>query len=99
MTITVMMITLMTITVMMVTVMSMMITVMRMARMSPQGGGSEMLQNPISGAVVSSLCFHPSEHLLVFSTMHRIYFWDWDKPQPFATASTLTFQERVRYCD
>ncbi|XP_005104595.1 uncharacterized protein LOC101846902 [Aplysia californica] len=61
------------------------------------GGGSEVLQNPIAGAVITSLSFHPTEHLLVFSTMNRIHFWDWHKPQPFASACTSSLNERVRW--
>lgn len=62
-----------------------------------QGGGSEVLQNPCAGQVITSLAFHPCGDVLAFATMNYIYYWDWSKGPPFAYTKTSLESERVRW--
>ncbi|BFZ09755.1 hypothetical protein BsWGS_12794 [Bradybaena similaris] len=61
------------------------------------GGGSEVLQNPCAGQVITSLAFHPCGDVLAFATMNYIYYWDWSKGPPFAYTKTSLESERVRW--
>lgn len=59
-------------------------------------GGSEVWSSDNS-TVIASLTFHPEDRLLVIATYNQLHFWDWSKPVPFATVSTATTKEKVRY--
>lgn len=59
-------------------------------------GGSEVWSSDNS-TVIASLTFHPEDRLLVIATYNQLHFWDWSKPEPFATVSTATTKEKVRY--
>ncbi|KAK7491291.1 hypothetical protein BaRGS_00017392 [Batillaria attramentaria] len=60
------------------------------------GGGSEVWKSD-NNAVISSLTFHPFDHVLVFATSNTVYFWDWSQPQPFTYCRTTYDYERVRW--
>lgn len=61
------------------------------------GGGSEVLQNPSVGQVITSLAFSPSGDAVVFATLNKIYFWAWTRSKPFALTQTRYEFERVRW--
>ncbi|KAK3088223.1 hypothetical protein FSP39_016323 [Pinctada imbricata] len=47
--------------------------------------------------VISSLAFHPTDHVLVFAVWNEIHFWDWSQPEPFTHRKTANSYERVRW--
>ncbi|XP_072383698.1 uncharacterized protein [Diabrotica undecimpunctata] len=59
-------------------------------------GGSEVW-TAINHTVIASLAFHPNDRVLAIATGNCVHFWDWSKPDPFATRSTYTLKEKVRY--
>lgn len=62
-----------------------------------QGGCSEVWRSS-DCLPISSLTFHPLDHLLVIAVGHRLYFWDWTESQPFTERETCQRDQRVRYC-
>ncbi|GFS08067.1 activating molecule in BECN1-regulated autophagy protein 1 [Elysia marginata] len=62
-----------------------------------RGRGSEVLQNPSKGQVITSLAFSPSGDAVVFATLNKIYFWAWTRSKPFALTQTKYEFERVRW--
>lgn len=60
------------------------------------GHGCEVWQC-CNDLVIASLAFHPTDKVLVIAAGNTIYFWDWDKPEPFATCSTAHEFERLRW--
>ncbi|XP_018496646.1 activating molecule in BECN1-regulated autophagy protein 1-like [Galendromus occidentalis] len=59
------------------------------------GGGSEVWVCP-ERSVITSLTFHPTENFIALSTVNRVHFWDWSKPEPFVTTKTNSEREKVR---
>ncbi|XP_050503756.1 uncharacterized protein LOC114330203 isoform X2 [Diabrotica virgifera virgifera] len=59
-------------------------------------GGSEVW-TAINHTVIASLAFHPNDRVLAIATGNCVHFWDWSKPDPFASRSTYTLKEKVRY--
>lgn len=47
--------------------------------------------------VIASLAFHPKERLLAVATYNEIHLWDWSHPTPFASCSTSSEKEKVRF--
>lgn len=60
-----------------------------------KGGGSEVWVCP-ERSVITSLSFHPMENFIALSTVNRVHFWDWSRPEPFATTKTSLEREKVR---
>lgn len=60
-----------------------------------RGGGSEVWVCP-EKSVITSLSFHPMENFIALSTVNRVHFWDWSRPEPFATTKTNSEREKVR---
>uniref|UniRef100_A0A8W8J4Z2 Activating molecule in BECN1-regulated autophagy protein 1 n=1 Tax=Magallana gigas TaxID=29159 RepID=A0A8W8J4Z2_MAGGI len=46
---------------------------------------------------ITSLTFHPTDHVLVFSVTNHIYFWDWSQPEPFVVCKTNYEYEKIRW--
>ena len=62
-----------------------------------QGGGYERWLCPEgSRGVIVSLTFHPTDRLLVIATSREMFFWDWEKAEPFARSKTESTHERFR---
>ena len=65
-------------------------------RMFLQTGDSEVYTPP-DKAVIASLAFHPTDHVLLIATCNKLYFWSWDQAEPFACVQTASAEEKVRY--
>ena len=61
-----------------------------------QTGDSEVYTPP-DKAVIASLAFHPTDHVLLIATSNKLFFWSWDQPKPFACVETASAEEKVRY--
>lgn len=60
-----------------------------------QGHGCEVWETE-NNTVVASLTFHPIDHVLIIASGNTLYFWDWSRPEPFATARTKHEYEKIR---
>ncbi|XP_062572845.1 activating molecule in BECN1-regulated autophagy protein 1B-like isoform X1 [Saccostrea cucullata] len=60
------------------------------------GCGTEVWRSKDS-QVITSLTFHPTDHVLVFSVTNHIYFWDWSQPDPFVVCKTKYEFEKIRW--
>lgn len=58
--------------------------------------GDSELYTPPDRTVIASLAFHPTDHVLLIATSNKLYFWSWDKPEPFACIQTASTEEKVR---
>ena len=65
-------------------------------RMFLQTGDSE-IYTPPDKAVIASLAFHPTDHVLLIATCNKLYFWSWGQAEPFACVQTASAEEKVRY--
>lgn len=61
-----------------------------------QTGDSE-IYTPPDKAVIASLAFHPTDHVLLIATCNKLYFWSWGQAEPFACVQTASAEEKVRY--
>ena len=55
------------------------------------------MYTPPDRAVIASLAFHPTDHVLLIATSNKLFFWSWDQPEPFACVQTASAEEKVRY--
>ena len=55
------------------------------------------MYSPPDKAVIASLAFHPTDHVLLIATSNKLLFWSWDQPEPFACVQTASVEEKVRY--
>ena len=55
------------------------------------------MYTPPDKAVIASLAFHPTDHVLLIATSNKLLFWSWDQPEPFACIQTASTEEKVRY--
>ena len=55
------------------------------------------MYTPPDKAVIASLAFHPTDHVLLIATSNKLLFWSWDQPEPFACVQTASVEEKVRY--
>ena len=63
-----------------------------------RGGGSESWTNQSGEHVtITSISFHPVDHVLLIASGNGIYLWDWKLPKPFASIKTTSSHEKVRY--
>jgi len=46
-----------------------------------------------------SLCFHPTDNLLLIAISNELHLWDWSiRKEPFAIIKTGSEFEKIRYC-
>lgn len=58
--------------------------------------GESEVYTPPDKAVIASLAFHPTDHVLLIATSNKLLFWSWDQPEPFACIQTASTEEKVR---
>ncbi|KAL9955565.1 hypothetical protein ACROYT_G036903 [Oculina patagonica] len=58
--------------------------------------GDSEVYTPPDKAVIASLAFHPTDHVLLIATSNKLLFWSWDQPEPFACIQTASVEEKVR---
>ena len=65
-----------------------------------RGGGSESwTTDPTDQSTITSLSFHPTDHVLLIASGNEIHFWDWNVPKPFVSIKTNSIVERVNEID
>ena len=62
-----------------------------------QGGSEVFIPPKTENPGITSLAFHPKDHVLVVATNTQLYFWDWSRPEPFEKISTGSEKERIKY--
>lgn len=55
------------------------------------------MYSPPDKAVIASLAFHPTDHVLLIATSNKLLFWSWDQSEPFACVQTASVEEKIRY--
>lgn len=51
-----------------------------------------------NGTVITSLAFHPFDHVILVATVNELHFWDWRQSNtPFMTLSTANEKEKLRF--
>lgn len=58
--------------------------------------GDSEVYTPPDRAVIASLAFHPTDHVVLIATSNKLLFWSWDQPEPFACVQTASTEEKVR---
>lgn len=58
--------------------------------------GDSEVYTPPDKAVIASLAFHPTDHVLLIATCNKLYFWSWDQAEPFACVQTASAEEKAR---